>query len=264
MSKTRSYPSDLTDDQWEIMRRLLPKRKTKVGHPVTVERRDLVEAILYILRTGCQWRLLPHDFPPWGTVSSQYYRWRRAGVWQGIEATLYPRVRQEAGRNARPTAGIIDSQTVKTTEAGGPRGYDGGKKINGRKRHIVVDTLGLLLAVVVHAANIQDYVGAKLVLEKAKARFRTLKRIYADGIYKLGSLPSWALFMCKVVLEVVEKAPNLVGFHVVKHRWKVERTFAWLGRNRRLSRDYERTTTSSETWIHIANVKLLLNRLKYT
>lgn len=263
--RTKKYPSDLTDEQWNLLRPLLPKRRRqRAGRPCKVSRRDLLDAIFYILRSGCQWRLLPKDFPPWGTVASQFYRWRKSGVWDLLHNALHARTRVAAGKAPRPTAGIIDSQSVKTTEVGGERGYDGGKKVTGRKRHVTVDTLGLLITVVVHAANLQDYDGAKAVLQRTKQRFPRLKRVYADSAYAKKHLPTWAVIACSFVIEIVKQMKAAIGFVVLPKRWIVERTFAWLGRNRRLSKDYERSTSVSETWIRLAMIKLMLRRLKPT
>ena len=258
----KPYPTDLTDEQWEEIRLLFPKRRPdKPGRRRKVDRREILNALFYLLSTGCQWRHLPHDFPPWGTVASQFHRWRVAGLWPKIHDALHARARVHAGRQPKPTAGAIDTQSVKTTEAGGPRGFDGGKKVNGRKRHLVVDTLGLLIAVAVQPASTQDYDGAEEVVKKAKERFPRLKLLWADSRYGCKDLPLRILCLFRILLEIVTR-PVRRGWVLLKRRWVVERTFAWLGRSRRLSKDYERNTKVSEVFLQLSMIRLMLNRLR--
>ena len=255
----KPYPTDVSDAEWELIKHLIP-RERKRGKRREVEMREIVNALFYLLRTGCSWRMLPHDLPAWQTVYSYFQRWQRKGVWQRIHETLRSQLRSIEGRDVEPTAGILDSQTVKTTEKGGVKGYDAGKKINGRKRHILVDTMGLILMVVVHAANTQDRDGAKLIFDKIQDSFPKLHLIWADAGYA-GKLVDWVKYFFGCVLEIVKRSDHKSGFEVLPRRWVVERTLAWLGRYRRLSKDYEYLPQTSETMIYVAMTHLMLRRL---
>jgi transposase len=254
------YASDVTDREWALIEAVLPPGN-KLGRPRTTVLRAVVNAVFYMLTTGCQWRQLPKEFPPYSTVQRFFYRWREDGLWQKINHDLLMRVREASGREASPSAGVIDSQSVKTTEAGGPRGYDAGKKINGRKRHLLTDTLGLPVAAVVHPADIQDRDGAPLVLSDARFLYPWLRHVFADGGYGGAKLAAALDKIGHWTIEIVKRADIATGFVVLPRRWVVERTFAWLNRNRRLAKDFEASLDSALTWLFLASVKLLMRRL---
>jgi putative transposase len=255
------YDTDLTDGQWERLEKLLPPLKKTGRKPI--DRRWIIDAILYVNRTGCQWRNLPHDFPKWKTVYNKFWQWRNDGTWKRMHDALVCQVRIASGKEPTPSAVIIDSSSTKTTEVGGvQRGYDAGKKVNGRKRHIVVDTLGLIISVVVHAASIQDQDGAKLVLQNIKDACGRLLVIFGDSAYKRSGLPDWVQMELGCVLQPVLRPVDVEGFVVLPKRWIVERTFAWLYKYRRHSKDYERNPDSSVAMIHISMIKKMLNMLE--
>ncbi len=226
-------------------------------------RREIMNAIRYRTRTGCAWRLLPHDFPPWQTVYNTYRGWAKSGAVKVIHDALVERVRVATGREVEPTAGIIDSQSVKGSAQGGDYGYDAGKKVRGRKRHILVDTIGMVLIAVVHAASTQDRDGARAVIERLKHRFTRLRLMWADGGYA-GALVEWVANWRPrnpLRLEIVKRSDDAKGFVVLPRRWVVERTFAWLSFHRRLSKDYEALPETSEMMIYVAMIRLMLARL---
>jgi putative transposase len=257
---TRSpYPSDLTDAQWQLLESLLPPAPGG-GRQPTTDLREVVNAILYVDKNGCAWRALPHDFPPEGTVRDYFHRWCRAGVWERLLEVLRQHVRRQAGKENEPTAAIIDSQSIKASRTSGLRGYDAGKKVKGTKRHLLVDTLGLLLCVVVHAANLQDRDGAKLVFARAQPKCPQVRLVWADGGYA-GKLIAWVQAFCGWLLAIVKRSDQAKGWQLLPRRWVVERTIAWVNGYRRLSKDFEYRPETSEAFIQIAMIHLMLHRL---
>jgi putative transposase len=259
MQCTWKYPSDLSDEQWRIIKRLLPKPAKRGRKPI--DRRRIIDAILYLVSSGCQWRMLPRDFPNWSTVYGIFRRWRLAGVWQKIHDALREQVRKLEGKKPTPTVAIIDSQSIRTAEGGEERGFDAGKKITGRKRHLAVDTLGLLLVVVVHGAYWQDYDGACMVLMRLQDKFHRLKVLFADSAYGRNDLPGWVQKTFGWLLQTVPRPVGVKGFVVLPKRWIVERTIAWINRCRRNTKDYERKTEHSEAMIQLAMIALMSKRL---
>jgi len=258
--KTAIYETNLSDAQWDIIEPMLPAI-SKRGRPPT-DRRLVLDAILYIVKGGIPWRLLPAGFPPWKTVHSIFRKWTLNRIWESINARLRALAREKEGKRCRPTAAILDSQSVKSDGHGGQVGYDAGKKINGRKRHLLVDTLGLVLGVLVTAANVPEREGAQMLLTGVLGWFTWLRRLWVDGGYSGPEFAQWVRGLRpKLVVEVVKRCGKATGFAVLPRRWIVERTFGWLMRHRRLVRDYERTETSAEAWIYIAMIRIQLRRL---
>jgi putative transposase len=250
------YQTDLTDGEWQFLEPLVPAPLT-AGRPRKWAMREIINAIFYVLRGGIAWRLLPSDFPPWQTVYRWFAAFRDGCVFEKINHALVMADRERAGRQASPTAAIIDSQSVKTTESGGPRGYDAGKKINGRKRHALVDTDGRALLVEPHPADIQDRDGGGPLLQMSRAFFPFVRHVWADGGYNHARVSE----ATSIVVEIVKKQPDQSGFVVLPRRWVVERFFAWINRNRRLAKDFEATIKSAAAFLYAASAMLLVRRL---
>ena len=260
----QAYPTDLKEQEWQLLEPLLPEasRVGKVGRPQEWPYREVVNAIFYVVKSGVQWRMLPHDFPPKDSVYYHYNKWRKDGTWQALNDKLVQKVRCSAGREETPSAAIIDSQSVKTSRSAENCGYDAGKKVTGHKRHCLVDTMGLLLLVLVTTADVQDRDGAKQLFTMLKTHlfYQRLHRIWADGSYA-GKLIAWVQETLTLLLDIVRRPKGSKTFVLLKRRWVVERTFGWMSHYRRLSKDYEQQTQSSEAMIYAAMCHLMIRRL---
>jgi putative transposase len=263
--RVHHYPSDVSDAEWALLEPLLPVPACETplgGRPEKHPRREIVDAIRYMTDNGCKWRALPADFPPWKTVHGFFTRWKAAGVVDRIHDSLREQVRIHAGRNAQPSAGSIDSQSVRAAEtvSSSSRGYDAGKRINGRKRHIAVDTMGLLLVVMVSAANLQDRPAARQLLPVLYSAHPSIRHLWADGGYR-GTLAEWAKTTLGITVEIVNKLAGQTSFVALPRRWVVERTFSWISRARRNVRDYERLPEHAEAFIHWSMITMMTRRL---